>query len=154
MSSELTLTATDAVPTDISLPTIFDLLETDTADEENGKWFNDILGDGSNIDLKLRRFQSRHALKTRENIQKPYLIGKKKGTLSEKVLEHILCAQIAQSILVDWRGVRSKTGEIPFSAEVALPIVTRLTELRAKIIELALGRDNFLLSNREEVEKN
>jgi hypothetical protein len=159
MTSELTpnTSALDATVTPPAPPTlsIFDLLETDTSDEENGKWFTDILGDGTNIDLKLRRFQSRHAIKTRETLSKPYLVGHKKKTpLPEQVLEHILNAQIAQSILVDWRGVNSKDGPIPFSAEVALPIVKRLTEFRAKIIELALGRDGYLMSNREEVEKN
>lgn len=135
---------------------IFDVLETSADDEENGKWFNDVFPEtGIAIDLKLRRLGSRASIKARQAISKPYLTQSRNKPLEEKINEKILNQQIVEAILLDWRGIPGAGGvEIPYSAENAKMLISRLTALRDKIVEIALARDQWLAKDRETIVKN
>jgi len=135
---------------------IFDICETDTQAEENGKWFKDIFKDESNIDLKLRRLTSKESVKVRRRLDKQFK-GKQQrdGTYDDDTATAIMVKQMAHAVIVDWTNIRDRDRtEIPFSPEAAEKLMTLLPTFRDVVLVYANDMDNFRITASDEVEKN
>lgn len=135
---------------------IFDICETDTNAEEEGKWFNDVFQDGSNINVKIRRMTSRKSIETRRRLDKANRMRQRKdGTYAEEVARDIMNRQIASAIIVDWNGIHDRDKSvIPFSEENALKLLNALPTFRDLIAIYSSDMDNFRLVEAEAAEKN
>jgi hypothetical protein len=136
---------------------IWDICETDTAAEEEGRWFKDVFDDGNNINLKLRRMTCKKSMAVRRRLDKQYKNhrNKKDGTFSEEIGTKILIKQIASAVLIDWENITDRDGsKIDFSPEAAEMLMTRLPAFRDLIIALSMDMDNFRIEQTEEAEKN
>jgi hypothetical protein len=148
---------TPAVETEEERPrSIFDLLETDTDSEENGRWFRDIFEDGSNIDLKLRRMTSKASMRARRNLDKQYKSKQnKRGEYDDETALVVIAKQIANGVIVDWNGVFDRDGsKMACTAANAEMLIAKLPALRDAVLVIASEMDNFRLEQREETEKN
>lgn len=134
---------------------IFDICETDTTAEEEGRWFRDIFADGSNVDVKLRRLTSQTSMNARRQLEKGYRAARKNGEYPQEIKIKILIEQIAAAVLIDWSGIfdRSKV-EMPYSKETALALLTRLPAFRDTIVAMASNLDNFRIEDKEAAAKN
>lgn len=135
---------------------IFDICETDTDAEENGRWFNDIFENETGIDIKLRRMTSKKSIQARRRLDRVYK-GKmnKKGEYDEETGLNILVEQMAEGVLADWRGVYDRDGTaIPYSKEKALELMRKLPALRDACLIAAQDIDNFRIQDAEDAEKN
>ena len=146
----------DATTTDADeILSIWDIAETDVDAEETGKWFEDVFGNGTKVDLKLRRFTSKASLKARQKLEAPYRRKQKKGDLPEAVTDALMIDQIAEGILVDWKGVYGRDKKpLPFTVANAKLILKALPELVKIVGNLSLRLDNFRLDRREDIEGN
>lgn len=138
---------------------IFDLCETDTAAEEEGRWFVDIFGDGSNIDVKLRRLMSTASQTVRRRLDKGYRKYIKNGVyIDDEIALRVLNEQVAEAVLIDWRGVKvrenGKLVDLPYSKENALMLLSRLRHFRDGVVLMSQNLDNFRVEERADTEKN
>lgn len=134
---------------------IFDLVETDTNAEEDGRWFTDIFGDGSNVDVKLRSLTSKTSMKVRRNLDKGYRKHMKGGAYSDDIATKILVEQLAYGVIVDWRGILDRDKKpIPFTPEGASALLTQLRRFMEILTQMAGTLDNFRIEAREETAKN
>lgn len=134
---------------------IFDICETDTTAEENGRWFKDIYGDGTNIDVKLRHLSSSESMSVRRRLDRANRRLMVKGEYPTSVAIQLLIEQIAEAVLIDWRGVLDKDGsEIPYSKETAVMLMTKLRTFRDGIVAMCQSIDNFRIEDRADAEKN
>jgi len=130
---------------------IFDLYATSEEDAENGKWFEL----SPTISVKLRRFKSKKSRKVRERLEAPYKRTTRNGELPQEVLERILTEQMAEAIIVDWKGFTDKSGNLlSYSKEQALALLTALPELRDDLAAMSIKLDNFRDEDKEETEGN
>lgn len=135
---------------------IFDVLETDTAAEEDGKWFKDVMDDGTGIDLKIRALGSSESIKVRRRLDRKNKKLMKGGQyVNIKDAMDVLTEQIAEAVLLDWNGIYDRNKELlPFSKENALALLTKLPKFRDLVTNLSASMDNFRIEQREATEKN
>ena len=135
---------------------IYDLCETDTEAEENGRWFKDLFDDGNNINVKLRRMSSKASIAVRRRLEKQFKSHQKRdGTFPDDVGTKMIVLQLAHAIIVDWENIIDRTGEdIPFSPEHAITLLTRLPTFRDTLIAFSLEMDNFRVEDVEDAVKN
>lgn len=165
MSANTTVTATEASSSAKKKPrSIFDTLAVDPKVVEDGRWFENVLGDRDEenldeypgIDLKLRRLTSKFATKARMRAEKDRRHGPNRaGALSTEDAEAILIEQLANGVIVDWRGVVARDGNaIQFTPEVAREVLTALPDFRFVVLALSNDLTNFKSERREELEGN
>lgn len=125
---------------------------TDTASEEDGKWFE--LGQGTRI--KLRSFQSERSLKVRENLESPYLALKRSGKgIPQTEQETLLIKQMAQAIIVDWEGFTDENdAPVAYNAKTAEKMLNEYREFRNLVARLVTDDDAFKIQEKLESEKN
>ena len=134
---------------------LFDAFETDVDAEENGKWFEDILNDGSGLDIKVRHLGSQAAVKNLQRLMQANRKHMVKGKLPKEVDQRVLIEHLAQVILIDWSGVLDKDNQpIPYSKESAELILTKLPKFRQTVMQLAQNMDGFKAEAQEEIAGN
>lgn len=132
------------------------LFGTDQKAEEQGKWFNDVLGEGKEpnvgVDLCMRRATSRAATREKQRV----LMANKRsaGKVSDEDVERMQAEIIAKSILVGWRGVKLDGADVPFSQEKALELLTKYPDFRRVCLAVADSPDAFRKEVVEDIEKN
>ncbi len=135
---------------------LYHVLSTDKNDEENGKWFNDILGEGSGVNIKLRRLTAKAVERTRQRV----LLENRKyqgkdGKYPDEVDVRMLCEYLAESVIVDWAGmVDENEVEVPYTYEAAYKFCTDLQEFRRIVLALSGNMDAFRAEARKEVVGN
>lgn len=147
-------TAVPAVEDDT--PSVFDIFETDRSAEEDGKWF-DIFGDRGDGEIKIRGFSSKTSVNCRRRLEAKYRKHMKAdGSYATDVTQAMIEEQLAEAIIVDWRGRSWKTAEGPlkFSSDAALLILKRAPHLRNKISVLAGDLDAFRTADQDAAIKN
>lgn len=134
---------------------IFELCETDSDATENGKWFDDMFQPDSGVSVKLRRFSSKKSVNYRARLLLKYKRqGNRKGEFPPEIEERMLIEQMAECIIVDWKGILDNEGkEIAYSKEKAL-VLCKMLDFRAPLIQLAVDMDSFRAEERKELEKN
>lgn len=136
-------------------PNIFDICETDTKAEEDGRWFKDIFGDGSGVNVKLRHIMSSESMNVRRRLDRANRRLMVKGEYPTAVAIKLLIEQVAEAVLIDWEGVVDRDGkDIPYSKEAAQRLLTELRVFRDGVVSMAQAIDSFRVEDREAAEKN
>lgn len=132
---------------------IFDLYETNQDAEENGKWFEEF---GPEIKIKIRRFTAAKSRKVREALFKPYLKQFKTfDKIPEDIAEEMTCRHLADGVVTDWSGIFDREGkEVPFSADTAFDLFTKLPDLAKEVVLLSVNMDNYRNEKKEEIKGN
>lgn len=142
-SVEETTNAVEEVLAPLEPLSIFDLCETDDALSEDGKWFSDIFAPGDGISIKLRRMTSRRSVNYRTVLMKKYQRYQKKGEFPPEIDERMMIEQLAEVIIVDWKGIRGRDGkEIPYTKQMAVQLC-KMSDFRLPLIQLAAAGDSF-----------
>lgn len=138
--------------------TIFDIFadRTDTESFETGKWFS-INADNS---IKLRSGASPKAVAARKKIDEPHALRLKGGgKLTENELSDNFYRNLAEGIIVDWRGgifVDDKDKPLKCNAKNAYALVSNkdLEGFALFISRIILDEDSFMKASDEDSEKN
>jgi len=130
---------------------IYDLFGTSAAASEEGKWF-DL---SPKISIKLRRLKSKKSRKVREKLEAPYKHLLRNGALPQDVQDDLADKQIAEAIIVDWKGFTDTKGQpMPYSPAAALKLIRALPDLRDEIASICLRMDHFRDEESSEIAKN
>lgn len=128
---------------------------TDRDLEEQGKWFNDVLGDKSNLNLKVRRMSAEKVVKYQQDLVQQNRYRMKEGKFSEDVANEILVDTLAGAVLVDWDGVTDDDGNpVPFSIDAAKQYLTDLRDFRLLVSALANNMDAYRKGVEADISKN
>lgn len=138
---------------------IFDVCETDTSAEEDGRWFVNFFGPAAEGDIRIRGFTSKAAVNLNLRLQAKYRRYRlDNGMLPEDVSEQLVIEQISESIIADWRGpvFRDKTtgAVLPFTPANARDLLKKLPHFRIMVTRAAADLDNFRKSQQADFEKN
>jgi hypothetical protein len=128
---------------------------TDRDLEENGKWFNDVLGDKSGVDLCIRRMSSEAVTKVQQELAQANRYRMKEGKFPEEVANEILIETLARGVIVDWRGVTDDDNNpVDYSPEVAIDYLTKLRDFRLLVTGLANNMDAYRKGVEADISKN
>jgi hypothetical protein len=143
-----------AAPT-VFVPSVFEQYETDLIEQENGRWFHNI---GLGMDIKLRRYTSRHALNNMARLQQQYRTYRDAaGALPDEIADELVAEHLATAIIADWKGPAFRMPDgtpIEFSAETAKMLMMKLPELRNLIVMVSNSVDSYRIRARKEIEGN
>lgn len=143
--------------TEVEGRSLTDMFETDPAAEETGRWFDKFMGEQSDLDIKLRGFSSHAAVAVTRRMQALYSrLMTPDGSYPIDIQIKIICQQLAEGIIVDWRGKdwRMDNAALVYSPANALAVVTRFKPIRARIMTLSGNFDSFRVLEQEAVIKN
>ena len=128
---------------------------TDRDLEEQGKWFNDVLGDKSDVNLKVRRMSAEAVVKFQQDMVQQNRYRMKEGKFSEEVATEILIETLAGAVLVDWNGVTDEAGNtVPFSVDAAKEYLTDLRDFRLLVSALSNNMDAYRKGVEADTSKN
>ena len=118
---------------------------TDLDLEENGVWVD--IGDGGK--LKVARMGNPRYQEAVRRISKPHKTQIRNKTISEDLSGELLLKAMADSILLDWKGIEDDKGKpIKYSADMAYTLMRDLRDFRNLVVELATEQAAF---RREEM---
>ena len=126
------------------------MFATSEEEAELGKWFKF----GKDVQVKIRRYNSRKSRTTRETVNIEYGANnvRRLGADDEEALN---IKHIAVGIIADWKGVKDAQGaDVPYSKEAAILALTKLPEFRDTVVSLSLELNNYLESKNKDVEGN
>jgi len=100
---------------------MFDLnaIATDTKKEIEGVWYD--VGDG--LQLKVARMNNPQYVKRLNEVSAPYRAQVKAGTLSDEKKAELAAGVMAETILLDWRGMFLGGKPLPYSRKKAAEIL-------------------------------
>lgn len=120
--------------------------KTDKNLEENGVWV-----DFGDVRVKIARITSKRSRDVRRQLERKYARKFRGQDIPHDVMEKILIEQLAQAVVMDWKGVTDASGrEIPFNTEAARSIFTEFPDFREDVASAALMKETFLEEAREE----
>lgn len=147
----------DALPLQ-EITSIFDLFATDRVSEEDGKWFINYFGEKAEGDIKLRGFSSKASLTVRRRLEAQFRhLLRADGTFPVDVIHKLITTQIAESIVVDWRGpiFKYRDGtDLKCTPETVLKLLTESPRLRDRIAGTAGDMDQFRAAITADAVKN
>lgn len=135
------------------MPSFLERYKTDKNLEESGVWVD--YGDG--IEVQIRRLNSAKSRETRRRLEKPYTKGFRGQDMPESLQEELLNKQVAEAIVVDWKGVPDPDNEgkeLPCTPENVLKMVQRFPDFRDDIMAASMERATFQQEELKEAEKN
>jgi len=124
---------------------------TDTDLESEGKWF-DI---GDNASIKVARFGNERHKKTLLKLREPYkALLLRGGQIPDDVNDGIVTESMANTILVDWKGMYDQdNNEIPFSVEAASQAFSLYKDFLELVSNLSLNAANYRVTAQEDIVK-
>jgi len=87
-------------------------------------------------------------------LQRPYKRDIAKDRLDPSTAQKIMCQAMAKHVLLDWRNVKGKDGEVAYSTEKAYSLLNRNSSFRRFVVDFATELDNFRAEELEEVGKS
>lgn len=123
--------------------------------EEDGAWVtvNDILG----MKIKVRRMNADAVVKAQEKIVRDYFSEENNrdlSKLSDSDSETLLILQMAEAVLIDWKGIKDKNKTlIPYSKEAAVEFL-KMKDFREFTYKAANDRETFRSQHDADAEKN
>ena len=127
-------------------------LATNLDAERDGAWVD--LGEGAAI--RVARFNNPRHKALRERLLRPYrgllLAGR---DLPDDVEDRIAIDCLAETILLDWRGIVDGQGlPVPFEHETARALLSSLRDFRETVAWHALQAETFRAAEIEDIAKN
>lgn len=123
---------------------------TDAAAEKEGIWYD--LGNGAQI--KVARLGNENNKRVSKRISAPYKFQIQRGTLSDDVQLKLSIAAIAESILIDWKGLIYEGVAIDYSIDNATKLLTELKDFRDQVMVVANDLQQYQKEEVQEEEKN
>lgn len=119
--------------------------------EVNGVWVD--FGDG--VCVKIARFSNPHSKEVRSRLERPHAQALRRGSLPDSVSEYILLKQMAEAIIVDWKGVTDENGaELECTYDNKLSVLKKFKDFRDDVAFAAMERDTFKSADVEDAGKN
>lgn len=113
---------------------------TDLDLEENGVWVD--IGEGGEI-LVARMGNPRYQ-KAVQSISKPHRTQIRQKTISEDLSDELLLKAMAETILLDWKGIEDDKGKvIKYTKDTAFKLLRDLRDFRNLVVELATEQAAF-----------
>ena len=129
----------------------FSRFKTDTKKEEEGVW---VKYEGG-VSLKIARLNNPKYKEYSLKRSKPHLRRLQAGTIDGDVAEDIMKDAIANTVLLDWKGLLDEKGnEIPFSQEKAREQFDEAHDFYTEVFNLCQQRELFSIEDEEGAEKN
>lgn len=126
-----------------------DRYKTDKKLEEEGQWVD--LGD--EILVKVARLNSERSQAVRRKLEKPY--SKIRGNIPEDISEEILTKQVAEAVLLDWKGVTDDNGkDLECTYENRYKMLKEFKDFRFDVVTCSMEAETFKVRQIEEVTKN
>ena len=124
---------------------------TDTALEEEGKWFD--IGDGASI--KVARFGNDAHRKMLLKLREPYkALLLRGGQIPDDVNDGIVTESMAQTILLDWKGMLDQDGEvIEYDIDAGRTAFKLYKDFLELVSQLSLNAANFRTEIQEAIVK-
>lgn len=128
--------------------------KTDTAREDEGVWTT--IDASSDAQIRLARIGNRRYREAMARRLKPYRRALRAGTLDESVTERITAEVLAETVLLDWRGLTADDAPLPYSRETARDLLLNpaYRDFRDLVVELAGELDLYRERDLQEAEKN
>lgn len=115
----------------------FDLsgCSVDTALETEGVWRD--IGDGAT--LKIARLNNPKYTACFNRLIRPFRRQIQAGTLAESKQAELMAEALAETVLLDWKGVYAEDAELPYSKQEARRILAdpQYSPFLAQVVELA-----------------
>lgn len=128
--------------------------KTDTAREDDGVWTT--IDASSDAQIRLARIGNRRYREAMARRLKPYRRALRAGSLDESVTERITAEVLAETVLLDWRGLTAGDAPLPYSRETARDLLLNpaYRDFRDLVVELAGELDLYRERDLEDAEKN
>lgn len=136
-----------------------DLFSTDRESEEDGIWVD--------VDttkrVKIRAYAAKAVSELRDTLMRPYAMLQRTGTkIPDDASEEIGLKVLAGSVIVDWSGIVGYEGEgdkakevpIPYSPDNAYDLLKAMPRFANFVIGIAMDREFYKTSLREDGVKN
>ena len=121
--------------------------QTNKGWEEEGIWVD--MGGG--VQVKVTRITSQKSREVRRRLEKPLMRKTRGDDLPLETLEYLLTEQLAQAVIVDWRGVTDENGnDLPCTLEHRREILTKFPDFREDVATAAMSRVTFQEEAQEE----
>jgi len=120
-----------------------------------GVWFDSSMIPG--LSMKIAKVGNTEYEKLLRKLYKPYRKTLQKGKdLDTSITDNIMAEVIANTIVLDWKGMPGEEGDVPFSVEECMNLVLdpELREFKEEILEFADDSARYELEMDEETEKN
>lgn len=110
-------------------------IKIDLAKEKNGVW-EDLDGETS---VLVARMNNPNFNKRFQELTELYRSAARKGMLTDERAEDILVTCLAETILLDWKGLKEAGVEVPYSVEKAKEILSNaaLSTFRRVVVEIS-----------------
>lgn len=127
-------------------------LKPDLSKAENGIWIN--VGEG--LRIKVASMSNKAYVKTLKASMKPYRSQIRSGRIRDEVVEGVVKACMARTVLLAWEGLTEddEETEIPYSTDKALELLTDFPEFFQIVHDAASDHALFVADEDEDSEKN
>ena len=132
---------------------IYDNYKSDINLRNEGVWINL----SATESIKVRAFNCPKHVETLKKLTKPYKSQIERKVLDDEILEDLHMKALAQSILIDWKGIKDEKGkdlECNFQNVYDLLTNETMIDLKAEVIFLAKERQTFVAEEEVEEIKN
>lgn len=128
--------------------------KTDTALEDAGVWTS--IDAASDAEIRIARIGNRRYRETMARRLKPYRRALRAGTLDDSVTERITAEVLAETVLLDWRGLTVDGAALAYSREAARDLLLdpAYRDFRDLVVEMAGELDLYRERDLEDAEKN
>lgn len=109
---------------------------------------------GEGCELKIARFGNPLSSRLFSRYTRPYRRQIDNGTMDPDKQMEILCRVLAESILLDWRGLKEGGKVLKYSTEEAKRVLIEYRELRELVEDYAKDAEAYRDSELEDSEKN
>lgn len=118
--------------------------------EEEGVWVD--IGDGG--ELKIARDGNPKAMSVMRDLSKPFVSQIRLGKLPQAKADEITIKTMAQTILLDWKGISYGGKPLQYSVENAIKLLTESEDFRTLVSTLSNDRKTFQQEIEEIITKN
>jgi len=123
---------------------------TNPALELNGAWVD--IGDGSSVLVARNGNKNSRALS--KQLVAPHKVALRNDKLPDDVLEKITIQVMAQTILLDWKGIDEAGQPVPYTVENARRLLTDYPDFRDQVSGIASDMRNYQDQEEAEAAKN
>lgn len=95
------------------------------------------------VRFRVARAGNPNFLRASDRLEAPFRKQAARGKLSSEKQLEIQCQSMAEGILLDWEGLATEDGPLPYSAEMAAAVLRWETEIRDFVFEIATNQENF-----------
>ena len=106
-----------------------------------------------NISLLIGRAGSVNYLKAKERLEKPFRKQIDRGKFPAEKRQNMELEAIANSILLDWKGIEQDGEPFPFTVENAVMAMKKYPAFFSFVVDASIDDDNFEVKRTEAIVK-